>query len=487
MTAQSIYTSEVPSNHNVFDNSAITLATSFYTTVDTLIDAGRWWAASNRPAGGTYELVLFEATAEDNGGGAGFALDSVSIPNASVPLDQWTAWQPLSAGPVKVRGYHIYKMGLRTSLGSYTATGHFFQSAPLVSGDFVAPKDITLIPGIGSYWNGSFATDITSYPTQHFNETAYFVDARIPDLAGQLTLVGLQKVTANSGSGALTINITPDAGDVVVVKLTTWDTNVSTSLTTSSGGEMFTRQGAVAPGGFRPWVAIDTCPITVRPSAPITLSTTPSGAARRNMVVEIWRNATIGNFASANSGTTTLAGSINLTSGSQLSWVATDIQSRDPVNSSYLNGAVVEYLDDGHVGANSVSYFLRQAAGSGGSGIAFGMTNTNGDAYSGCIAGIELKQATGGGTTPVGRSLDMPWAVRGPVGRSLDVPWAQRGPVGRTLDTPWIVRGAVGRTLDMPWSVQGAPESTVRLPSVGVANLTPRLTAYPDGGITAFL
>lgn len=114
----------------------------------------------------------------------------------------------------------------------------------------------------------------------------------------------------------------------------------------------------------------------------------------------------------------------------------------------------------------------------------------------------------------VGRSLSTPWTVRGSVGRSLDVEWAQRGSVGRTLDTPWNVRGATGRTLDLPWTIRGqisrtlgvpwtirakvtssmqllwvvngAPPSTARLPSVGAADLTGHVTSYPDE-VTAYL
>lgn len=134
----------------------------------------------------------------------------------------------------------------------------------------------------------------------------------------------------------------------------------------------------------------------------------------------------------------------------------------------------------------------------------------------------------GPSTTPVGRTLSAPWSVRGAVaqslstpwavresiGRSLDVRWTQRGSVGRTLNTPWNVRGVTGRTLDLPWAlrgqisrtlgtpwtvrakvtsnmqllwvVDGAPPSGERLPSVGAATLTDRITAYPER-VTAYL
>lgn len=544
MADQSIFTSQTPVGHNFFDNSAVTLSTSFYSTVDTVVDAARWWAASNKPIGGTYELVLFESTNEDvpTGSGAGIVIGQVTVPFANVPLDTWTGWQAFPA-LARIKAYHVYKVGLRTSLGSYVGTGAFF-SADLVSGDFVAPQSNTFNAAVGgTYYNGSYTGSLVSYPENTFNATSYFVDVRSPDLGGDLTLVGWQKVTATGGTTALSLNVTPDAGDVVVVKLQTWDYTITMPLTDDATDRLtFTRQINGNASGFVPWVGIDTAVCAVRPTSPITITTAPATACRHSMVVEVWRNATIGAATVATRGGTDLSTSLSATAGSQISWIGADSQSRDPANSTLVSGSVLDGVDDGHVGANSVSYFGHHPVSASGS-TTFGIASNTIGTFSGKIAGIEILQSTGGGTVQVtgtlgapwnvrqaatgalsapwnvrrsvSQALSTPWAVRTAVTGVLSAPWAQRvsvssslsapwnlrtlasgtlvapwalrSQISATLGTPWIIRRRVTSTLQTLWVVEGSPLPTERLPSVGVANLTERVTAYGPERITAYL
>jgi hypothetical protein len=547
---QSIFTSETPVGHDFYEASAITLSTAFYSKVDTVIDAGRWWSALTYRIG-TYDLVLFEATAEDvpPGNGEGIVIGSVRASDSvhNFPDDQWTQWFEFPA-PIRIRGHQTYKIGLRTSAGAYTAAGSFFDGHSIDIGDFVAPetglfRTDAVQSGGGAIANGCYTPDITNYPDQTFNATAYFVDARIPDLGGDLTLVGWQKVTATGGTGTLSLNVMPDADDVVVVKSQTWDYTVTMSLADDATDRLtFTRQINGNGSGFYPWVGIDTAVCSARPTTQITITSTPSASCRHTMVVEVWRNATIGAATVASKGGTDLSTSLSATAGGQISWIGSDLQSLDPANSALVSGSVLDGLDDGHVGTNGVSYFGHHPVASSGS-TTFGVASNTAGAFSGKIAGIEILQATGGGTVQVtgtlgtlwnvrqaatgalsapwnvrrsvSQALSMPWALRTAVTGVLSAPWAQRvsvssslsaqwslrtlvsgtlttpwalrGQISATLGIPWIVRRRVTSTLQTLWVVEGAPLPTERVPSVGVANLTERVTAYGPEQITAYL
>lgn len=456
MADQSIFTTEVPAGHNFFDNAPITLSTSFYTKVDTVIDAARWWASSNRPVGGTYELVLFESTAEDTpvGNGEGVVIGQVSVPSpAGVPLDTWTDWQPF---PVlaRVRAYHVYKVGLRTSLGSYTATGNAFNATTTI-GDFVTPQSNVFDAAVGgTYYNGSYTPDITNYPDQTFNATAYFIDARIPDLGGVLTRVGQQQVVASGGTTTLSLNITPDAGDIVVVKTQTWDYTIpSGAITDASSRLSFTRQINGNASGFVPYVAIDTAVCSARPTSPITITSTPGSACRHSMEVEIWRNGTLGAAVVATRGSTDLSTSMSATAGSVISWIASDSQSRDPANSVLVSGSSLVYTDDGHVGSNSVTYYGVHPVTSTGTPT-FGIASNGSNTFSGKIAGIEILQATGGPTpTPVSQQFDLRWAVYQQATQQYDLRWAVYQQVAQQYDLRWSVSTLVGRQYDLRWAV----------------------------------
>jgi hypothetical protein len=533
VAAQSLFPdTDVPSGHNFFDNAPLTLATTFYSKVDTVIDAARWYAAANKPVGGgseTYELVIWDSTAEDVPTGSGTIIGQVSVPWASVPTDQWTDWQPFS-GLIRIKAYHIYKVGLRTSIGSYTGTSNYFSSADIFRGDFLLPQGSTLrteTKPVGTWFNGSFATDITSYPNQQFNFTSYFIDARSPDLGGVLTRVGQQQVVATGGTTTLSLDITPDAGDIVVVKTQTWDYTIpSGAITDASSRLSFTRMIDGNGSGFVPYVAIDTAVCASRPTSPITITSTPGSACRHSMEVEIWRNGTLGLAVVATRGSTDLSTSMSATAGSVISWVGSDSLSRDPANSVLVSGSSLVYTDDGHVGSNSVTYYGVHPVTSTGTPT-FGIASNTAGTFSGKIAGVEIKQAAGTSHVTatlgapwkvrgaVSQAVSTPWTLRGAVSASLSAPWAQRAAVSQSLSAPWNVRGVVTGTLVLPWAlrgqitallgtpwivrkrvtsslqtlwvVEGAPLTDTLRPSVGTATLTEHVTAYGPEQITAYL
>lgn len=167
-----LFTSQTPSIGNIFENQPVTVATTVVFTQDGTVSGGRFYAASSDP-GGTYALVLYQATNQDtpDGSGAGSLLASKAYSSITSG-----AWNPISFdSPVSVTAGVRYKIGLRTSLGSYAATGAFF-TTDLVNGDITGTAS-------GVYYNGSFIESVSLYPNKTFNSNCYFVDVEYSSAA----------------------------------------------------------------------------------------------------------------------------------------------------------------------------------------------------------------------------------------------------------------------------------------------------------------
>lgn len=150
-------------------------------------------------------------------------------------------------------------------------------------------------------------------------------------------------------------------GDVIVVKATTWDTNVSMSMP-SGGGQTFTAAQLSAPGGFRGWSGVWVCTVTGNPGS-FSILSTPSGSSRHSMVVERWTSAKVDPapavFTVVTGSGGDMAAPITTTAdNSVVSFCVVDENSRDPVGRTWTPPSTVEDgLYDGHSGSNSVHYF----------------------------------------------------------------------------------------------------------------------------------
>lgn len=198
--------------------------------------------------------------------------------------------------------------------------------------------------------------------------------------------------TSTSAGAISTPSFTPSNGEVIVVKLATWDTG--TSMGTPTGGsQTYTSRITVAPGGFRPWCGIYTAVISGSPGS-MTVSSTPSTSAQFSMTVERWSSASLAATPATNSGGTTNSGtgvagsSLTTTaSNSVISWVAADAQSLDPSTRAYLGSATDEGVRDGHIGSNGVDYHAWASAAVAGA-TSFGLSAPTGMQWD--IAGIEI-------------------------------------------------------------------------------------------------
>jgi hypothetical protein len=210
-----------------------------------------------------------------------------------------------------------------------------------------------------------------------------------------------QNTTTNTA--LTTSSFTPANGEVIIVKLSTYDTSIAMGAPTG-GSQTYTSRITVAPGGFRPWAGIYTAVISGSPGS-MTISSTPAASARYSMCVERWTSAQLAGTPATNSGGTTNGGSgaassslTTTAANSILSWVASDAQSLDPATRAYLASATDEGVRDGHAGSNGVEYYGYQSATSAGS-TSFGLSAPTGMQWD--IAGIEVQAAAASGVDPV--------------------------------------------------------------------------------------
>lgn len=171
-----------------------------------------------------------------------------------------------------------------------------------------------------------------------------------------------------------TLSPTPVNGDVIVVKLVTWDTAQPMGAV-SGGGQTYQTVNTAAPGGFNGWSRTITCTVSGSPGAYAITAIGTVGNTRHSMVVEHYL-ASAGAFLAGSPATnavvtgTLTAPSAAITTvgtGSVLTWSICDLQSVDPAGHVNLLSATDDGLFDGHVGSNSVQYFMYATVGAPGS------------------------------------------------------------------------------------------------------------------------
>jgi hypothetical protein len=201
------------------------------------------------------------------------------------------------------------------------------------------------------------------------------------------------QISPQGTSPLVTTSFTPSNGEVLVIKLATWDTGSPLGAPTG-GSQTYTARVTNAPGGFNQWCSIYTTIISGSPGS-MTVSSTPSVSLRGSMVVERWSGAQLAatpvTATSASSGAAT--GSITPSSGSSIiSWVAGDASSIDPATRAYLASATQDGLRDDHVGSNGCDYHAYQSS-TGTSSQSYGLSAPTGMTY--VTAAIEVQASAG--------------------------------------------------------------------------------------------
>jgi hypothetical protein len=277
-TVEHLFTTQTPTGLNFFENAPVTLSTALVFTADGYVTAGRFFAPTNPT--GTYELVLWRATAEDvpTGNGTGVIVGSVAV-NQTIKAGQWNT-VPFPS-PLAVTANTVYKIALRTSVGSYTATNNFFTSE-VDSGHIRGLQGSVLDPSLGgTYYNGSYKPDLVSYPNQTFNFSCYFVD--VSYIVGSAPAVGAspsgQAVAVNLGNPTVAIPSSSPGGLAVPVALGTPAAALGLSATPSGLAiPVALGQPSVGPAGVSPsGLAIPVA--TGQPSVSLGRLASPTGLA----------------------------------------------------------------------------------------------------------------------------------------------------------------------------------------------------------------
>lgn len=172
------------------------------------------------------------------------------------------------------------------------------------------------------------------------------------------------QLTPQNTTPLTTASFTPSNGEVLVVKLDTWDTGSPLGAPTG-GSQTYTSRVVNAPGGFNQWCAIYTATISGSPGS-MTVSSTPGSSLRGSMTVERWPSGSLaGSPVTASSTGTTgnIQGTITPSSAtSTISWTGGDVASKDPAGRTYFGSGTEEQVRDDHVGSNGVDYHAYQAS-----------------------------------------------------------------------------------------------------------------------------
>ncbi len=199
-----------------------------------------------------------------------------------------------------------------------------------------------------------------------------------------------QNTTTNTA--LVTPSFTPSNGEVIIVKLGTWDTGTAMGAPTG-GSQTYTSRVINAPGGFNAWCGIYSAVISGSPGS-MTISSTPVASARYSMTVERWSGAQLAATPvtdSAHAGGAAAASTITPAAAtSVISWCSGDAGSIDPATRAYLGSGTDEGVRDGHAGSNGVEYYADQNAVST-SSQSYGLSAPGGQTF--VIAAIEVQAA----------------------------------------------------------------------------------------------
>lgn len=189
--------------------------------------------------------------------------------------------------------------------------------------------------------------------------------------------------------------------DVLVIKGTTWETDVGFA-TPTGGSQSYTKYVEAAPGGFAGYAVIYGATVSGSP-APFSISSAPTAAinTRHTLCVEQWRGAKLAVSPAVNG---TLHGSgnfvtplVTVADNSVISWCMSEENSIDPAPRVYLLSATEDGIYDGHVGSNSVQYFAYASVGAAGS-YNFGIDPASMTGLNWTAAAIEIQNGVVNGS-----------------------------------------------------------------------------------------
>jgi hypothetical protein len=153
-------------------------------------------------------------------------------------------------------------------------------------------------------------------------------------------------------------------GDVVIVKLATWDTNATMNAPTG-GSQTYTQRVLNSPGANRAWVAIYSATISGSPGSFVVSSVHAGTASWHTMMVERWTGAQLAaSPVVASGGNTSSVPSMSLTTSANdsiISCVNSDWNARDPSSRTYVGTTTEEGVLDKSGSSDVVEYHWYQS------------------------------------------------------------------------------------------------------------------------------
>lgn len=188
----------------------------------------------------------------------------------------------------------------------------------------------------------------------------------------------------------VTPSFTPSNGELIVVKLLTWDT-ANPSGSVSGGSQTYSTKVTAAPGGFNCYCRIDGCIISGSPGSMTVTSGGTGSNSRHTMIVERYPvGSTFGAVNSTINGTGAPTANITTTvANAALTWCSADVSSIDPATRTYRLSGTEDGLYDGHVGSNSVHYSAYAADVGAAGTYAIGLSAPGSQTW--VMAGVEIK------------------------------------------------------------------------------------------------
>jgi hypothetical protein len=238
MAQQRLLTGLTPTSPNVVENIANTVATTVVFAEDGTLDGIEFLTTNT--ISGTYGVAAWQTTADDSPAetGTGTLLDAEAVTPVGTNTMQSVFFDP----PIPVTAGVKYRLGLRTSEARYAATGGYFNSAGLTSGDITAPQT-----GTDGYANGTYIESATAYPVKTFNGNLYHVGP-IYTPAGEVppeehTSTGTGRATADARATVATVRVSvgsATAGAGATASASTRRTSTGTLAATASASASIT-------------------------------------------------------------------------------------------------------------------------------------------------------------------------------------------------------------------------------------------------------
>lgn len=324
-----LFTSQTPSNTNVFEGVPVTVATTVTFAANGTVSGIRFYAPTTIGAG-TFEAAFWSVSTSDPGG-TGTLLKTATFGTLTPG-----AWNTISfASPQAVVTGTAYRVGVRTSEGRYTVTNFFWQSTSLTNGNITGILDASNPVGVGTLNNGTFASGLSAYPSGTYQSSCYYMDPVYDASVSGASPTGIG-VTAALGSPSVSLNLTGAPGGIsstvalgsptVALNRSAAPTGISATVTLGQPNVTSTP----GPTGISVSVALGT------PSVSLNRSAAPSGISAAVSLgspaaVLISTPGGISVFVSA--GSPSVSATV-LTAGAPGSWWG--IKATDDLNLSYL-------------------------------------------------------------------------------------------------------------------------------------------------------